>query len=67
MEGVASGGCLLPVASGDPQGQTAGAHVFRDRSCQGPPHGPWDGVLYPHGMEYSSRTVSNGPGVTEAI
>ena len=67
MEGVASGGCLLPAPSGDPQGQTAGGHVFRDRSCQGPPHCPWDGVLHPHGMVYSSRTVPKGPGVTEAV
>lgn len=52
---------LAASPSGDSQGQTAGAHVFRDRSCQGPPHGPWDGVLH------SSRTVSKGPGVTEAI
>lgn len=52
---------LAASPSGDSQGQTAGAHVFRDRSCQGPPHGRWDGVLH------SSRTVSKGPGVTEAI
>ena len=67
MEGVASGGCLLPAPSGDPQGQTAGGHIFRDRSCQGPPHCPWDGVLHPHGLVYSSRTVPKGPGVTAAV